>query len=225
MTMIISCVSFKGGVGKTTLAQNLAVAFAHAGHKTCIVDCDDSLNSVQWGELRAKEAPDLPIIQAIGERDENKFPHTVKKLGTSHDVIIIDSPPSQSNISQMVVLMSDLILVPLMAKGLQETNTIVQLVEKIQGLELTQNRSIPVYFLLNEYNPRIVHMKKFKQQMKESFPDQLLESYFSPLKAYYRAPYSGMGVTEYLQLEDSAGKAAHEVEDLIQEVATIINQL
>lgn len=223
--MIISCISYKGGVGKTTLSQNLAVAFAHANRKVCIVDCDDSLNSVHWANTRQQKSSHLPFIEVIGEKDEDEFPHTIERLNKEHEVVIIDSPPSQSSISRMVILMSNIILVPLLPKGSQETNTIAQLVRKIKGLEMTQNRKIPVYFFLNSYNGRIVHMREFRNQMEVTFPDQVLKSYFSELKAYYRAPYSGMGVTEYLSKEDSAQKAAGEVLNLVNEIATIISKL
>lgn len=223
--MIISCISYKGGVGKTTLAQNLAVAFAHAKRKVCIVDCDDSLNSMDWGELRKEKSADLPHIEVIAERDDDEFPHTVKELSKKYEVIIIDSPPSQSTISRMVLLMSNLVLVPLLPKGAQETNTISQFVRKVKGLEVTQERKIPVYFFLNSFNRRIIHMRKFRENLESVFEGQVLKSTFSELKAYYRAPYFGMGVTEYLSKEDSAEKAALEVKRLINEVATIISNL
>ena len=223
--MIISCISYKGGVGKTTLSQNLAVAFAQANRKVCIVDCDDSFNSVDWGNTRKENAPDLPHIEVIGEKDEDEFPHTVQKLNNEYEVIIVDSPPSQSSISRMVLMMSNLVIVPLLAKGAQETNTIAQFVRKIKGLEVTKGKSIPVYFFLNTFNPRIVHMRKFRENMLDSFSDKVLNTTFSDLKAYYRAPYYGMGVTEYLSKDDSARKASEEVNSLIAEIADIISTL
>jgi pilus assembly protein CpaE len=56
---IITVFSPKGGVGKTTIAFNLAVAFRQLGHKTILID-----GSLQFGDLRALlkvpgEAPSL----------------------------------------------------------------------------------------------------------------------------------------------------------------------
>ena len=48
--MVISFISYKGGVGKTTCSENVAVCFAHAGRSVCIVDADDSANTVSWGK-------------------------------------------------------------------------------------------------------------------------------------------------------------------------------
>lgn len=46
-TMTISLFSPKGGVGRTTIAYNLAVALGNAGHKVCLMD-----GSLQFSDLR-----------------------------------------------------------------------------------------------------------------------------------------------------------------------------
>jgi pilus assembly protein CpaE len=61
----------KGGVGKTTISFNLAVAFATQGHRTCLMD-----GSLQFGDLRSllKVPADAPSIldlptDRVGESD------------------------------------------------------------------------------------------------------------------------------------------------------------
>ncbi len=50
--MILSSISYKGGVGKSTISQNLAVLFAKQKYRVCIVDADESGSSsetrIKW---------------------------------------------------------------------------------------------------------------------------------------------------------------------------------
>lgn len=45
MAIVISCVNLKGGVGKTTLAVNLAAYFGQQGKRTLLVDLDPQTNA------------------------------------------------------------------------------------------------------------------------------------------------------------------------------------
>ena len=56
--MIIASISYKGGVGKSTVAQNLAVCFAHLNFKVVIVDTDTNQNSLSWYGARDSELPE-----------------------------------------------------------------------------------------------------------------------------------------------------------------------
>jgi chromosome partitioning protein len=61
MRMILVA-SSKGGVGKTTLATNLAARYAVDGKRTVLVDADRQASSLHWCEKRAgMDAAVLPI--------------------------------------------------------------------------------------------------------------------------------------------------------------------
>lgn len=46
--MIISFLNQKGGVGKTTIAANVASAYAAEGRKTLLIDADPQQTAAQW---------------------------------------------------------------------------------------------------------------------------------------------------------------------------------
>jgi pilus assembly protein CpaE len=94
----------KGGVGKTTLAFNLAVAIAHAkGMRTIVVD-----GNLQFGDIRVSETdleqvvwrdpsgidillapPRMEMAEMVTVRDMDK---TVSLLKRVYNVVIIDTP-------------------------------------------------------------------------------------------------------------------------------------
>ena len=47
---IISLVSFKGGVGKTTTLQMLSSALLARGHRVALIESDDNVPLNQWRE-------------------------------------------------------------------------------------------------------------------------------------------------------------------------------
>uniref|UniRef100_UPI00356730BF AAA family ATPase n=1 Tax=Aquicoccus sp. TaxID=2055851 RepID=UPI00356730BF len=54
--MIISFLNQKGGVGKTTLAVNVAAQLARLGRKVLLIDADKQASASTWAGLR-EEAP------------------------------------------------------------------------------------------------------------------------------------------------------------------------
>jgi polysaccharide biosynthesis transport protein len=112
------------GDGKSTTASNLAIAFAQAGERTLIIDCDlrepvqhlifeidgsTGLSSVLSGEAKLRDAvqatrvpglyvlPCGPVPHDPSEQLASKrFAQLMRALGSTFDRIIIDSPPVMS---------------------------------------------------------------------------------------------------------------------------------
>jgi chromosome partitioning protein len=55
--LIVAVVMEKGGVGKTTIALNLAVAAVQDGHTTAIIDIDPQATVSNWTDRRSHEKP------------------------------------------------------------------------------------------------------------------------------------------------------------------------
>lgn len=98
----------KGGVGKSTLATNLAGYFTHQGCNVMLGDVDVQQSSRAWLQLRS---PALPPIRAweIGEGHIAKPPK-----GTTH--IVLDTPAAfDGQRFDEVLKLADKLLVPLSA--------------------------------------------------------------------------------------------------------------
>jgi len=85
--MIISITSLKGGVGKSTISQNLAVCFAHMGYKVAIVDADLNDSCERWSGMRDNE--EHPPVMVVSIDSPQALRNNVKLLARDYEIIII----------------------------------------------------------------------------------------------------------------------------------------
>lgn len=103
---VISVLNHKGGVGKSTIATNIAGYFANEGHNVLIGDFDTQQSSRNWLEMRPENT--APILTWEIKEGQLLSPPE----GTSH--IIIDSPAGlRASSLKKLVSLSDKIIVPL----------------------------------------------------------------------------------------------------------------
>lgn len=98
----------KGGVGKSTIATNLAGYFAKQGHKVMLGDADVQQSSRAWLSLRPGSLPPIAAWEIAGG-------HVAKPpKGTTH--IVLDTPAGLSgNRLEEVLRIADKVVVPLQA--------------------------------------------------------------------------------------------------------------
>lgn len=211
--MVIGVSNLKGGVGKTTIAQNLAVCLAHLDYKVCIIDTDTNQNSMAWYEARAEDLPEIMVV-SVTDKGLSK---SVKTFSATHDFIIIDGTPSLADIATRIILASDILLIPMLPSA-HDFRTLKLFFERYeQALEFRD--SIPAYFILNQYNDRIKLDRQIKELLKEQ-DAELLETTLKKRVVYKNAAVDGMGAYEY---DDPKAKA--EMFDLTKEVLSLVAQV
>ena len=114
----------KGGVGKSTLATNIAGCLAAGGHAVMLGDVDRQQSSRQWLALRAGLAAPLPPIQAwdLGDDEIARPPK-----GVTH--VVLDTPAGlHGKRLDAVLRVADRMLIPLQPSlfDIQATHAFVQ---------------------------------------------------------------------------------------------------
>ncbi len=207
--MIISITSLKGGVGKSTLSQNLAVCLAHIGYKVAIIDTDTNASSVHWSGLR----PDsLPSVAVFGISDSEALSKNAKKLVQDYDIVLIDGTPSLSRLVSTIILLGDMVLIPIKPSALDVWAT-EKFIEKYDQASVIKD--VKAYFILNQYDANL----SFNRDSKEVLSDldiPILKSTLKTRVAYVEAVVQGLGVYEY---KDK--KARDEMAALCNEIVTL----
>lgn len=125
----IALISQKGGVGKTTLAINLAAAAHKRGQGVVIADTDPQQSTYRWYLARKDNAP-LPYAASVFA---DTLPSFLDKARANRaDLVFIDTSPNSTEESLAIADQSDLLIVPcgpsfIDLRALKRTENVVRL--------------------------------------------------------------------------------------------------
>ncbi len=119
--------SHKDGVGKSTIAMHVAVALMNGGQRVATMDLDARHKSLtrHIANRRAAAASELRLpthlVNTGGSRllveDEGieffSVVDAVASIGATHDVLVIDTPASDSDLIRFVHSLADMLITPL----------------------------------------------------------------------------------------------------------------
>lgn len=115
--MIITVGNTKGGVGKTTIALNLAVARALQGRDVWLIDGDRQATAQTAVTIRA-EAGRLPAIACAHYPDGSTLRTQLQQTAKKFDDVIIDAGGRDSTALRAAMALSDILVVPFAPRSL-----------------------------------------------------------------------------------------------------------
>ncbi len=218
--MIVSITNLKGGVGKSTLAQNLAVYLAKKGCNLCIADTDvEQQTSVKWGSVRSGiEAGSVPEVPVYLINPDTISDQILNKLGKKYDLVIIDGTPALTELTTRIIIMSDLVVTPILASATDvwALETFMKRYEEARITKEAMGGKVELYVVLNKYSERINLDREIGEAIGEMGVN-LLATKISTRVAYKEATVQGLGVTE---LRDKNAQA--EIESLANEIEKLL---
>ena len=147
---VISFVSPKGGVGKTTTSFILASELAFRGFKITIIDADPNHPIARW-QQQGGETENLEIITSEGE---SSVMGEIEKAGEVSDFVIVDLEGTASLTVPYAIMRSDLVVVPCQRSNLDLTQA-AKAIKLVCDQGKAIKRNIPVYLVMTRTSPVI----------------------------------------------------------------------
>lgn len=212
--MKIAITSLKGGVGKTTIATNLAVCFAQKGYKVCIVDTDaEQESSIGWSEQRQDNLTNVTVVR-VGEKS---LIREVRQMEKNFDIVLLDGSPQLRELASATIAASNFIIIPI-SPSAYDFWALESFMLRFEQIKQMREDKLEAYILLNKFNDNQNIGKELNESLKTEFSDiHRLQTTIGERVAYKETISHGMGVTEY---KDK--KAKDEIESLAQEIEAII---
>ena len=201
--MIIGVLSQKGGVGKTTVALNLAAAIATSGSRVLVVDADPQGSALAWSSAREAE-PLFPVVGMAKPTLHRELPN----LAANYHFIVIDGAPRVNDLARSAILASNLVLIPVQPSpyDIWASSETVRLIREARQI----NAALEAAFLINRKIARSAIGRDAAAALAQFEDIPVLEVHLSQRILYAESAAKGLTVIEVAP----QGEAAREFRTL-----------
>jgi chromosome partitioning protein len=203
----VAVLNRKGGVGKTTIATNLARAYQLEGLETVLIDTDEQGTARDW----AHTGEDMPATLGV---DRPNIHEQLPKLH-GYDAAVIDGVAKMEEMSASAVKAADLVLIPIQPSA-ADFWTAGELVDLINTRRKVAEGPEAAFVISRAITGTNLAGSAEKALSKLQFP--VLDAQTHQRVAYPEALGKGVSV---IDLDDSS-KAAEEIRALAEETLTIL---
>jgi chromosome partitioning protein len=204
--LVITIAQRKGGAGKTTLAAQLAVAWARQGARVAALDIDPQASLAAWVDLRRVRLGTEAIGFEFAALPGWRAAQWIEDQARSADLVVIDCPPHAETEAQIAVRAAGLVLTPVQPSPLDLWATAAT-------LKMARDERRPVLVVLNRVPPRSGLTDDIAAELARTGAP-IAAARIGNRVALARAMALGLGVAE------SAGTtlAANEINALAEEI-------
>jgi chromosome partitioning protein len=212
--MIITVGNTKGGVGKTTLAVNIAIARALAGRDVWLIDGDRQGTAQTAISLRAENGI-KPGIACAAYPDGVTLRAQIQQQAGKFEDVVIDAGGRDSTALRAALVLSDILLVPFQPRSYDvwALGDIGELVDEARSVR----DNLRAYAVLNCADPGENSNDNAEAAAAVSDVPQFeyLPTPIRRRKAFSNAAGSGLSVLEYKPVDHKA----------VEEINALLNKL
>lgn len=212
--MIVAFLGTKGGIGKTTLAVQIAASQARAGKRVWLIDGDRQGSAIASITNRS-DHPELPAIAAGHYPDGKTLRSQVLAQRDLFDEIVIDVGGRDSTSLRAALMLADVLVVPFRPRNydvwaLAET---AELIAEAQA----QRDGLRAFAVLNMADPGVLASdnQDAADAIREIQELELAPAQLRQRKALANASSAGLHVEEQRPLDH---KAASEIASLVKTI-------
>ena len=210
MSKIIAVLNQKGGVGKTTIATNLAHALQLEGHKVILVDSDPQGSARDWNA-----ASDGALIKVIG-LDRATLAKDILAVVDNHDFIIIDGAPQIADLAIAAIKCADMILIPVQPSpyDIWACEDLVEIIKARQ--EITDGKPKAAFII-----SRVIKNTQLGNEIREALEGYdlpVFKNFTTQRVIYAKSAATGLTVLSTETKEDAANEIraiANELKDFL----------
>ena len=197
LPFIINLSNQKGGVGKSTLAYNIADGFRSLGFRVKLIDMDIQNSCMGLNSLRDKAFGDIEkvvdearLVEIINDSSLDEF-----------EVLIIDTGGFDLALSRLAMVGADINLSPV-SDRVTELLGLVQKYSKIlHEIESDGRSSVLSYTLLNRVHPLATQFEHIEEIVKQSSQMRMMKSVIRERSIYDKSLIHGESVFEAKELK------------------------
>jgi len=176
MNKIISLCNLKGGVGKSTLAINIACQLNAFDNKVILIDTDTQATTSEWlGKKKIK----LPS-KALFLQKESQVPSLVthiKEASQKYEFTIIDLPPQIGLSTVASIMLSHIILIPVTPSILDMQATLKTLNLIKEANKRRKDKITPKCFLVpSKIDKRTTTGRDLERVLEKQFKEEVAPS-------------------------------------------------